>query len=155
YAARICFRALSETACHETALKVGGYILGEFGHLISEEPGSSPNDQLIALHAKFRLASHGTRAMLLNTFFKFSNLFPELRADVTGIFRVYSRAIDVELQQRACEYLAILESGDAEMLSMICEEMPPFPDRRSALVSRVTHEETEDKRTWVLGGWEA
>ncbi|KAI9593190.1 adaptin N terminal region-domain-containing protein [Syncephalis fuscata] len=155
YAARICLRTLSEPICHETALKVGGYILGEFGHLIAEEPNSLPNDQLTTLYTKFRIASHPTRALLLNTFFKYANLFPELRNEVASILSVYARAIDVELQQRACEYLAIIESGDTELLATVCEEMPPFPDRKSALVSRVAREETEDKRTWVLGGWEA
>ncbi|RKP26851.1 AP-2 complex subunit alpha-1 [Syncephalis pseudoplumigaleata] len=154
YAARICLRTLSEPICHETALKVGGYILGEFGHLVAEEPNSLPAEQLAILYAKFRIASHPTRALLLNTFFKYANLFPELRDEVASVLRIYTRAIDVELQQRACEYLAILEAGDTELLATICEEMPPFPDRKSALVSRVAREETEDKRTWVLGGWE-
>jgi AP-2 complex subunit alpha len=65
--------------------------------------------------------------------------------------------LDSELQQRACEYLAIASRPDEdELLQNVCEEMPPFPPRESALLSRLhaKHGDTEDKRTWVIGGKE-
>ena len=35
YAAKTVFEALQAPACHENMVKVGGYILGEFGNLIA------------------------------------------------------------------------------------------------------------------------
>lgn len=72
-----------------------------------------------------------------------------------NIFERYTHVLDAELQQRACEYLAIAQRGDDdELLSVICDEMPVFPERESALVSRLhaRGEKAQDKRTWVIGG---
>ena len=63
--------------------------------------------------------------------------------------------MDAELQQRACEYLALTQRNDEdELLQVVCEEMPPFPERESALVNRLHSkaDATQDKRTWVIGG---
>ena len=42
------------------------------------------------------------------------------------------------------------------LLQNVCEEMPPFPARESALLGRLNqkHGDTGDKRTWVIGGKE-
>lgn len=71
YAARTVFKALQSPTSHETCVKVGGYILGEFGHLISEQPESLPKTQLDTLHNKFPTCSLETRAMLLSTYHQF------------------------------------------------------------------------------------
>ena len=36
----LCDQALQAPACHENMIKVGGYILGEFGNLIAGDPRS-------------------------------------------------------------------------------------------------------------------
>lgn len=68
YAARTVFKALQFPTSHETCVKVGGYILGEFGHLISEQPDSTPQLQFEVLHTKFPTCGLVTRAMLLSTY---------------------------------------------------------------------------------------
>ena len=40
YAAKTVFEALQQPTCHENMVKVGGYILGEFGNLIAGDPRS-------------------------------------------------------------------------------------------------------------------
>ena len=110
-------------------VKVGGYIMGEFGNLIAGDPRSSPAVQLRLLHSKYHLCSVSTRALLLSTYVKFVNLFPEIKSHVQvrmesshddlrtnpiicygqEIFTADSniRSADAELQQRASEYLAL------------------------------------------------
>ena len=157
YAAKTVLHTLKSPTCHENALKVGGYILGEFGHLIANQPGCSPMEQFNALHAKFGVCTVATRALLLTTYLKFVNLFPEIKNEVGRVFQQYRFVLDVELQQRACEYLAIASLPTDELLITVCEEMPPFPERESALLSRLqkTMGDTEDKRTWAIGGKDA
>ncbi|KAI9009119.1 adaptin N terminal region-domain-containing protein [Hyaloraphidium curvatum] len=157
YAARTVLESLKSPSCHETTVKVGGYVLGEFGHLIVESPGASPIEQLTSLHSKFGNCSMATRALLLTTYLKFVNLFPEIKQDVVRIFQQYRHVLDLEVQQRASEYLAIASMPTDEVLQSVCDEMPGFPDRESALVSRLEKKiaDTEDKRTWVIGGKEA
>uniref|UniRef100_A0A5S6PZS4 AP-2 complex subunit alpha n=1 Tax=Trichuris muris TaxID=70415 RepID=A0A5S6PZS4_TRIMR len=50
YAAKTVFEALQASCCHENMVKVGAYILGEFGNLIAGDPRSSPLVQFRLLH---------------------------------------------------------------------------------------------------------
>ncbi|KAI0308202.1 Adaptor protein complex AP-2 alpha subunit [Multifurca ochricompacta] len=118
------------------------YVLGEYGHLIANEEGHSPIEQLQVLHTKSQFCTAPTRSLLLTTYIKWVNVFPEIKPQLINIFERYRHVLDSELQQRACEFYA-LASRD-----------PPFPPRESALLSRLNkkHGATEDKRTWVHGG---
>lgn len=143
--------------CHETLVKIGGYLLGEFGHLIADNKGCSPIEQFMAMSAKMRGCSSTTRAILLSCYVKFVNLFPEIKPQLLQAFRAYSHSLDSELQQRACEYLTLATMPTDDLLRTVCDEMPPYPERTSALLSRLhqKHATTSDKRTWVVGGKDA
>jgi AP-2 complex subunit alpha len=157
YAAQNTLQYVKQDHCHETLVKIGTYILGEFGHLIAEEKGCSPIEQFMALQGKLPACSPGTKAMILSCFIKFVNLFPEIKPQLIHIFDVFSHTLDSEIQQRACEYLTLASLPTDDLLRTVCDEMPPFPERQSALLSRLhqKHANTSDKRTWVLGGKDA
>jgi AP-2 complex subunit alpha len=157
YAAQNTLQYVKADHCHETLVKIGGYILGEFGHLIAEDKGCSPIEQFLALQGKLQGCSSSTRAIILSCFIKFVNLFPEIKPHLLQVFRAYSHTLDSELQQRACEYLTLACLPTDDLLRTVCDEMPPFPERQSALLSRLhqRHAGTSDKRTWVVGGKDA
>ncbi|KAB0401068.1 hypothetical protein E2I00_019533 [Balaenoptera physalus] len=68
------------------------------------------------LHSKFHLCSVPTRALLLSTYIKFVNLFPEVKGTIQDVLRSDSQ----------------LKNADATVL----EEMPPFPELHAVSVSR-------------------
>lgn len=172
YAARVVFEYLKSPSSHESLVKVGGkshlawvhaiiltafqgYILGEYGHVIANEPGYSPIEQFQVLHSKSQFCMAPTRALLLSTYIKWVNVFPEIKAQLVNVFERYRHVLDVDLQQRACEFYALAtRPDDDELLQNVCEEIPPFPPRESALLGRLNrkHSDTEDKRTWIHGG---
>jgi len=172
YAARVIFQRLKSPATHESLIKVGGryqpslglygvmmlflgYVLGEYGHLVANEEGHSPIEQLQILHTKSQFCTAPTRALLLTTYIKWVNVFPEIKPQLINIFERYRHVLDSELQQRACEFYALASRpDDDELLQNVCEEIPPFPPRESALLTRLNkkHGATEDKRIWVHGG---
>ncbi|KAJ3593103.1 hypothetical protein NHX12_005440 [Muraenolepis orangiensis] len=139
YAAKTVFEALQAPACHENLVKVGGYILGEFGNLIAGDSRSSPLVQFQLLHSKFHLCSVPTRALLLSSYIKFINLFPEVKATIQEVLRSDSqlRNADVELQQRAVEYLRLSCIASTDILATVLEEMPPFPERESSILAKL------------------
>ncbi|PSK58760.1 AP-2 complex subunit alpha-2 isoform B [Elsinoe australis] len=157
YAASTILAYLRADQCHETLVKIGSYLLGEFGHLVADSPKCSPIEQFLALQSKFNSSSPNTRAMILSAFVKFVNLFPEIKPQLLAAFRTYSHTLDPELQQRACEYLALATRPTDDLLRTVCDEMPPFPERASALLSRLhsKHAAAGDKLTWVVGGKDA
>ncbi|PWW72994.1 Adaptor protein complex AP-2 alpha subunit [Tuber magnatum] len=136
YAAQNILQHVKGMQCHETLVKIGGYLLGEFGHLIADNPGCSPIEQFMALQSKFNGCSSATRAILLSSYIKFINLFPEIKPQLMQVFNAYSHTLDPELQQRACEYLALASLPSDDLL-------------------RTKHAGTSDKRTWVIGGKDA
>ncbi|KAF7116531.1 hypothetical protein CNMCM5793_005012 [Aspergillus hiratsukae] len=146
-----------KTDCHESLVKIGCYVLGEFGHLIADNEGSSPIEQFLALQGKMITSNDNTRAMILSSFVKFVNLFPEIKPQLLHIFRLYSHSPDTELQQRAFEYLTMATLPTDDLLRTVCDEMPPFSERTSILLSRL-HQKTAgttEKKTWVVGGKDA
>lgn len=137
YAAKTVFEALQAPACHENMVKVAGYILGEFGNLIAGDPKSAPKVQFNLLHSKYHLCSLSTRALLLTTYVKFINLFSEIKSDIQTVLATDSniKNSDVELQQRAAEYLALSKVASPDILATVLEEMPPFPERESSILA--------------------
>lgn len=157
YAAQHALQHVRSDQCHESLVKIGAYILGEFGHLIADQPHSSPIEQFMVIHGKLASSSPSTRAMILSCFVKFVNLFPEIKPQLLQTFDVHSHALDAEMQQRACEYLTLVKMPTDDLLRTVCDEMPPFPERESALLSRLhqKHANTSDRRTWIVGGKDA
>uniref|UniRef100_A0A3Q2VX36 AP-2 complex subunit alpha n=1 Tax=Haplochromis burtoni TaxID=8153 RepID=A0A3Q2VX36_HAPBU len=98
-----------------------------------------PLVQFNLLHSKFHLCSVPTRALLLSAYIKFINLFPETKATIQEVLRCDSqiRNSDVELQQRAVEYLKLSSIASTDVLATVLEEMPPFPERESSILAKL------------------
>uniref|UniRef100_A0A6A7G4W7 AP-2 complex subunit alpha n=2 Tax=Hirondellea gigas TaxID=1518452 RepID=A0A6A7G4W7_9CRUS len=130
YAAKTVYEALRAEHVHENAVKIGGYILGEFGHLLQEV---STEEQFEVLSAQFSTSSPSTKALLLSTYMKMANMNENLVDRVSKEFKKCRTDADSEIQQRACEYLAMSKHPDKELMNSVWETMPDFPDRESAL----------------------
>jgi AP-2 complex subunit alpha len=131
YAARTCFKALRNPNWNEVLLKVGAYVLGEFGSLVSEERESGPTAQFEVLHNLWPFVSNQTRAVLLNSYAKFSFLYGadrELVTRIQGVFKYYAASIDEEIQQRSAEYYALLRLPNQSILERVLDAMPAFSD---------------------------
>ncbi|CAO4383195.1 unnamed protein product [Caenorhabditis nigoni] len=139
YAAKTVFEALQRPACHENMVKVGGYILGEFGNFIAGDERSTAKIQFELLHSKFHLCSITTRCLLLTTYIKFCNLFPEVKPLVQQVFQTDHnlRNPDAELQQRSIEYLQMAKLASGDVLATILEVMPAFPEKESSLLAKL------------------
>jgi AP-2 complex subunit alpha len=152
YASKRVLKMLKEPVCHESVVKVASYILGEFGDSIAGQEGCSPADQFLALKSKYHLCSAGTRAIILSTYVKYLNLFPEIKTELQIVFQQHLHVLDSELQQRASEYLALSQLPSDDLLQTVFEQMPPFPERESALVQRLRKQllESGDRRALAM-----
>lgn len=68
-AVKLISQALQAPACHENMVKVGGYILGEFGNLIAGDQRSSPLVQFQLLHSKVRQCVKTIKGLLNHILF--------------------------------------------------------------------------------------
>eukprot|EP01128_Nolandella_sp_AFSM9_P004440 TRINITY_DN1994_c0_g1_i1.p1 TRINITY_DN1994_c0_g1~~TRINITY_DN1994_c0_g1_i1.p1 ORF type:complete len:1540 (+),score=351.30 TRINITY_DN1994_c0_g1_i1:23-4621(+) len=130
YAMQTMFRVLSSPLSpNATAIKVGCYLLGEYGNLIEEAPASLPARQLeVVYRLLLEVQEPTSRSIILSLLIKFCNLYPSLLPKITPIFVQFSSSFDQELQQRSVEYLELsaIGQGDPEFLESICDVMPPY-----------------------------
>eukprot|EP00038_Savillea_parva_P000704 m.98081 g.98081 ORF g.98081 m.98081 type:complete len:964 (+) comp10245_c0_seq3:69-2960(+) len=133
HAARTCFEALLDPTCHEAMVKVGAYVLGEFGHLIANDPACVPEKQLNVLQAHYPMVSSETRCLLLSTYVKMGNLFPEMKPALDDVFAAsnVAKSSDAEIQQRANEYRQLLKKS-TELINTVLDEMPPFAEKETS-----------------------
>jgi AP-2 complex subunit alpha len=133
YAANKFFSTLQMRWAHEVAVALGGYILGEYGMNICENPGMGGYDQFAALHQHYSSCSPKTQAVLLTTYAKIVNLYPDTRELIVDFLEKMSSSPHVDLQQRACEYLKLPTMP--AMMEAVLKEMPLYPeDRENKLV---------------------
>ena len=150
YTAATLLVAASPRRCHETAVRVAAYILGEFGFLIAERPGMSGEEQFKILHQHWATAEHQTRAILVSSYAKLANLYEECRPLVAPVFARCTNNVDVEIQQRAAEYASMREAFSPEAVEDLLREMPPFEDNKtSALEQRLREKEGDDSAAVV------
>jgi len=153
YAASTCLAALKSPNIHENGVKVGGYVLGEFGHHLIKDDTKMGEVMFDVLQKKFATCSFSTKSLLLSAFIKMSNSYPELKDRVDEIFRQHSNSGDAEIQQRAVEYLALNSKASEELMNTVFDVMPNFPERESALIRRIKklHKGTADRNVWADG----
>src|SRR5690606_2494893 len=97
------------------------YILGAFGFLTAEQPGRSGAEQFNALHQDFTSVSAKARSLLLSSYVKLNDNFPELTPMIQPVFSKYSTSTNIEIQQRAVEDLALPQLGSDAMEEILKE----------------------------------
>jgi AP-2 complex subunit alpha len=135
YAAEKLCEIVQSKYAPETAIALGAYILGEFGVNVCERPGMSGYDQFLSLQQHFPALTLKTKAILLTTYVKMFNLYPDVRDAISEVFQKYSVSGHLELQQRACEYLLIPTTG-AETMETVLNTMPAYPDNRESSLTK-------------------
>eukprot|EP01017_Pseudomicrothorax_dubius_P025065 TRINITY_DN2672_c0_g2_i1.p1 TRINITY_DN2672_c0_g2~~TRINITY_DN2672_c0_g2_i1.p1 ORF type:complete len:717 (+),score=215.11 TRINITY_DN2672_c0_g2_i1:67-2217(+) len=130
HAALKLFTAMNVAHVHETLLKIGSYVLAEYGQLIADQPGRDAFKQFDVLNRHFSTCSASGKAMILTAFVKMSHTFPELKMEVQNILEVHTEHWDPDLQQRAVEYLNLLkDEEDIEAArTTVLEKMPAYTE---------------------------
>lgn len=154
YAAHVMYEAVKQPLAHEAAVKVAGYVLGEFGYWLNEDeevdtpdddfPTVSGAEQFEALRQHMGRVSDATKALLLSSFAKMHNLYPELGPAVREVLSGFTAVMDTELQQRAVEYLKLPSLGE-DAVATVLDPMPKFPERESVLEARMRKERSDKK----------
>lgn len=151
HAAEIIFRALQSPSAHEVLVKVASFVLGEYGYLIALDPQCSPIAQFSALHSKWGLVSDATKAMLLSTYIKFYNLYDDLavREKVKKALQAAKVSFNMELQQRATEYMALLGNVSDETLQNALDRIPVFELTTNSILERLKERQKgTDRNLW-------
>lgn len=145
HAAAAVLRRLQSVHAHESLVVVAGYLLGEYGHLLS---GASARAQFEALYAHFGLVEASTKALLLTAFTKIGNWAPRVAPRLREVLDFHQGFVDQEIQQRALEYAELLDRP--ALAAKVWEVMPAFPAKDSLLPTllRKRQGKTTDRDVW-------
>eukprot|EP00605_Chrysophyceae_sp_TOSAG23-4_P002772 GSChrysophyteH1.ASY1.ANO1.3056.1 assembled CDS len=146
YAAQKLFNSVQSKSCHEVCICLAAYLLGEIGFFICDKDGCSGFEQFAALHQHFDLISPTSKSLLLTCYVKLSNQYPDVAEDVQGIFTKLSRSNELDLQQRACEYVNLPLQGE-EIMQAILERMPNWAEKEVSVLQTITAEREDAKDT--------
>jgi len=149
YAARTVFAALGEPHVNEMLLRVAGYILGEYGDLLEEGPKPVTAEEQYALLRKHWTSSTArTQAILMGAFLKLGFMSPKVEKDVKALLARHMGCLDLELQQRAVEYSAILGGKvmSEDDMESILDKMPAFKMDKVSNLSKLVDE--KDRAEW-------
>ncbi|CCH44810.1 AP-2 complex subunit alpha-2 [Wickerhamomyces ciferrii] len=126
----------------EPMVKISAYLLGEFGILIADE--YSIHQQMEILSTIYFYVSNSTRAMLLTTFLKLqkTNLNDKImKSKLIKFLSTEINSIDSELQQRAVEYLAMIQKLNTKngeiLFHIVFDEQPVFNSIQNPLLHRL------------------
>lgn len=109
YAALKLFDVMKLPSLHETMVKIGAYVLSEFGYLIASEPDKGFQVQFNLLQQKISEVSVSGKAIILTSMIKMTKHSTEITEQVKQVLESHQDHWDIELQQRACEYLKMIE----------------------------------------------
>ena len=145
--AQVMFAHLrDEGAANELVLRLVSYCIGEFGYLLPI-PASQYVDILVPL---FKETDEVTQAIMLTAFVKVAmhkNCDQAAMGSIVQVFTDMSTDMDIEVQQRASEYLRLLRLGPS--MRPILEPMPEYPERASILEK---HVEVENEASDIAAG---
>mmetsp|Transcript_20300 Transcript_20300/g.19229 ORF Transcript_20300/g.19229 Transcript_20300/m.19229 type:complete len:159 (+) Transcript_20300:772-1248(+) len=95
-------------------IKIAAYVLQEFGHLTQSIDGKGFEQQFAIIHKHFYNVSSTGRAILFTTYMKLALQCPSVKVKVISVFEQYQDYWEEDIQQRACEYLAILKLSEQD-----------------------------------------
>lgn len=133
YAVGAILNALSAPTVHENLVKLGSFIIPEFGLR-----GNLPATRAFqVLDKHFNVVSMETKAMLFDGYAKIAAMIAgkegaatadetQLHSQILSVFQMYADHLDVELQKRAFEYLTLLSVGSPAVLAAVFKPMPTF-----------------------------
>ncbi|CAC9447704.1 alpha-adaptin-like protein [Leishmania infantum JPCM5] len=152
-AANIVFQELrKKTNVPEVMLRVAAFVLGEFGYQIALNAESTPMVQLNLLTQKLSFTSVVTQSIIISTFFKFYTLYDDVavRERIVKTLQAYTNSPHPELQQRATEFIALVEFARSELLEKVFEPMPPFRDDVNTVMDQVKRLQSSVQDIWAL-----
>jgi AP-1 complex subunit gamma-1 len=140
YCVQKLYLALTEDISQQPLCQVGVWSVGEYGDLLlkgdleEEEPVEVTEDEVLDVVVKILQSPHSTqltRDYAMNTVMKLSTRFTVTLSRIKYILSQYCNNLDVELQQRAVEYVTIFSKYD-RMRNGIFEKMPAIGKSEAA-----------------------
>ncbi|CEM38603.1 unnamed protein product [Vitrella brassicaformis CCMP3155] len=126
YAAKKAIEYLNDRFADETMVRLGAYLIGEFGHHLQSQLSTSRQFQ--TLHRHFPRVGSSTRCILLLAYAKLLNADEDVSEEVLAVLEEQQDSVDPDLQQRAVELYRLCNESTATMENVLAM-MPVFSEK--------------------------
>ncbi|KAJ3437239.1 ap-1 complex subunit gamma [Anaeramoeba flamelloides] len=133
-------------------IQVAAWVIGEFGDILLkksiEENESIDPSQIIDLCQIIITSSRNddlTKYFILNTLIKLSTRIEGFNETIKEIIKPFMKHVNIEIQQRACEYFRLFE--DKELLVFSFDRIPVKDDNMEAQEIETVQETTNENST--------
>eukprot|EP00826_Nyctotherus_ovalis_P002897 TRINITY_DN10583_c0_g1_i7.p1 TRINITY_DN10583_c0_g1~~TRINITY_DN10583_c0_g1_i7.p1 ORF type:complete len:1028 (+),score=371.74 TRINITY_DN10583_c0_g1_i7:150-3086(+) len=128
YAVEKILNALNTAHAYEPLVKLGAYVLGEYGDLVADSTKAFMRQyEILARH--YGACSAEGQCMVLSAFAKMAARSEAVKREVVELMEGCVSNWDADVQQRATEYLALIRSGEfKEKGEEVLDKVPGFPE---------------------------
>eukprot|EP00943_MAST-04B_sp_MAST-4B-sp1_P003614 g3614.t1 len=137
YATQQIYETVIPPGADETLICLAAYVLGEFGYLLADKDINPITglEQFNVIHAHYtKQLTPLTQALMLSSYVKMVSLHDDVQNSIIPIFKEMGAHIDMEVQQRAVEYLALPGLNKPELIEHVLESMPPYAEDRASVL---------------------
>jgi len=125
YAVNKVFNSLNTAHADEPLVKLGAYIIGEYGELL--EKGYNKQFEVLSRH--YYNCSPSGRSMVLSAFVKMAAKSSAIKKNIMKFMEGLQADWDLDIEQRASEYVALINSKNFETKKAeLFDKVPAFPE---------------------------
>lgn len=141
YATLTCFNSMCSSTAHDRLIKLAAQLCGDYAQLIQ----TPPNEIIDEFKKKFPSCSEAAQATILSAFAKIGARYEPIRPVVLEFLRAQCGNQNIDIQQRAIEYTAMLGAA-TNVLSAVFKPIPPFRPRKSKLLNIINNDEITNNK---------
>jgi AP-1 complex subunit gamma-1 len=160
YSVHKLFRAIKDNTDQQGLVLLSVWSLGEYGDLITRTKvtfpevtfGPVPALEIFTVLEKILISptSDLCKEYVLTCIIKLTVRAPEHRENFKKLLSSQSASLNVELQQRACEYLSLLEDTWEPIRAPLLEKMPVFGKYASSPSAPEAIKTEKSEEVWML-----
>lgn len=159
YSAHKLFIAMENNLGQESLIKVGVYIIGEFGNLMISNPAQGPDgEQILVTEHKIiemieeinarKFSNSTVKEFILNCLVKLMTKLTSVVDKIIKLIENERKSYFAEVQQRAVEYSVLNKNSNVNLKRLVTENIPSIKttddQEKRAIVDKEDEEETGD-----------
>ena len=136
YATVTSFNSMTASTAHDRLVKLAAQLSGDYFHLLP----NPPEEVVDELKKKYPGASDGCKSIIISAIAKIGARYQAGRELTLNFLKKLCGNQNIDIQQRALEYCAILQ-GPPDIIPIVFKPIPPFEERESFLIRKVLQED--------------
>ncbi|EAX82262.1 Adaptin N terminal region family protein, partial [Trichomonas vaginalis G3] len=139
YATMTSFGSMCANNPHDRLIALTAQLVGEYIQITDIRP----EEVIQELIAKYKIASDISKGIIITALAKIGAKYPPGKQTVLEFIQTLTSSTNIDIQQRAIEYITIL-NAPPQVMQAVFKPIPPFENKKSSLLRKVMLEQAEE-----------